>query len=169
MTTRMLHLPSSILHSFLLKLSGVTLLSYALGDAIFGLSGGIIAASVGGATAIAIEMIRSLNVRRKDRLDIFKVVDITRDKLAEQSERVHLQEVEFLRKQLSYKEQLEVISRNRMHRTLNEVQRCVIHIRTLEDGARGRVEFVPFVVKTYEDIVGEIDLPVAPTWTGSKE
>jgi hypothetical protein len=76
----------------------------------------------------------------------------------------HEKEVQFLRQQLRYKEELEVIARNRAHAAMAEVQRCVFRIRDDEDLLRGRIEFQPFKLKTHAEIFGQEEIPSPPEW-----
>lgn len=75
---------------------------------------------------------------------------------------------EFLRQQLRYKEELEVIARNRAHAALDEVQRCVFRIRDYEvfmrEITRDSVPFEPFQIKTNKEIVGFEEIPSPPEW-----
>lgn len=71
---------------------------------------------------------------------------------------------EFLRQQLRYKEELEVIARNRAHAAMDEVQRCVIRIRDYEILMRDKIAVEPFKIKTNKEIVGPEDIPTPPEW-----
>jgi hypothetical protein len=81
-------------------------------------------------------------------------------RVAEQAEKVHAKELEFLQQQLRHRGNLEVQARNRTHSALAEVQRCVMTIRAHEEMLRvAHVEFMPFHFKSYEEIIGEDKIP----------
>lgn len=81
-------------------------------------------------------------------------------RVAEQAEKVHAKELQFLQEQLRHRGNLEVQARNRTHAALAEVQRCVMTIRAHEEAMRANdVTFIPFAFKTYEQIIGDDKIP----------
>lgn len=81
-------------------------------------------------------------------------------RVAEQAEKVHAKELEFLQTQLRHRGNLEVQARNRTHSALAEVQRCVMTIRSHEElMRRSNIVFEPFAFKTYDDIIGDDKIP----------
>ena len=85
-------------------------------------------------------------------------------RVAEQAEKVHAQELQFLQEQLRHRGNLEVQARNRTHAALAEVQRCVMTIRAYEEEMREqKLAFAPFVFKTYEEIIGDDKIPTIPS------
>lgn len=91
-------------------------------------------------------------------------------RVAEQAEKVHAQELQFLQEQLRHRGNLEVQARNRTHAALAEVQRCIMTIREHEELLKehesyfkGReLPFTPFrafIFKTYEEIIGDDKIP----------
>lgn len=84
-------------------------------------------------------------------------------RVAEQAEKVHIQQLQFLQEQLRHQGNLEVQARNRSHRALAEVQRCLMTIRAYEEQMRtGEVAFEPFTFKSYDDIIGDDKIPTIP-------
>lgn len=84
-------------------------------------------------------------------------------RVAEQAEKVHTQELQFLQEQLRHRGNLEVQARNRAHSALSEVQRGLMTIRAYEEAMReAKVPFEPFTFKSYDEILGDDKIPTIP-------
>lgn len=70
----------------------------------------------------------------------------------------HEKQVLFLQGQVEIKTESEQLARERSHRAIAEVQRCIMAIRDYEEMMRGcdpPVEFTTFDFKTYEEIMSD--------------
>jgi hypothetical protein len=170
--------------------TGVGFLAYLTADALG--SNGIVGLIAGAVVALIVEGLRTMAMLRKEKREAGKqrtdgaiLIDQERDRIADRADRVHQQEVtmlnqlharemeslrhstatekEFLQRQVTYHESLELVGRKRLHAMVGEVQRCVMYIRTTEALMREhRLTPEAFKLKSFEDILELYPLPEEP-------
>lgn len=67
----------------------------------------------------------------------------------------HAKATEYLQKQIEHRQEQEEDARRRAHNAVDEVNRCVKVIKQYELMMSEKIEFNPFIVKTYKEIMGE--------------
>lgn len=67
----------------------------------------------------------------------------------------HVKETGFLQKQIEHRQEQEEDARTRAHNAFDEINRCVRVIKQYELMMSDKIEFNPFIVKTYKEIMGE--------------
>lgn len=153
---------------------GVTVGGFIMGDAIGGINGGLAGAIAGGIVGLIGAILTALLTLRKQNTDGAIAIDRERDAILERTNNLHQAEVQFLRTQASqekeflqrqvvYHENLELVTRKRLHAMVGEVQRCVIYIRLCDEAKRtNQAPPAEFTLKTFEDIVSMYPLPEHP-------
>jgi hypothetical protein len=147
-----------------LKISGLSAaIAFFLVDSISGLNAGVVGAITGAIVAVLGTVLSHIRQKQALRTSGAVTIDQERDKLMERADKLQQQERDFMQRQVNYHERLEMVARQRLHAIIGEVQRCVLHIRTI-DGFLVEHQFTPppFTVKNFDDIVEMYPLPKPP-------
>lgn len=161
--------------------TGVTVGGFVLGDVLGGIGGGVAGAIAGAVVGLIGAILTALITMRKQNTEGAIAIDRERDAIVDRVNQVHSAEIamlnaqhardkeltarekEFLQRQITYHEQLELAARKRLHAMVGEVQRCVTHIR-LTDNFISAQQLTPpsFTVRTFDEIVQTYPLPEQP-------
>ena len=148
-----------------IKLAGITLLSFTVGRAISTITAlgeytGLVAALAGALTGISAQLASFVLTIRRERI---ARQDQQVLQLQTREQELHARQIAFYQGQVKYHHRLEIIARNRSHKAVTEIQRCIMHILELERAFEtGTDRPEPFKIKLADELFGPEEIPLEP-------